>query len=221
MPPPPLVILVRHAQSEHHVLGLTGGWTDTPLTALGHEQSRRLATRLKSELGDAPIALYTSDLQRAKQTAEHIAAAFGVEAIADPRVREHNNGEAANMPLADARLRYADAFARPWLMDDRPFPGCETGRELYARVSSFMDELTATDRVPVVVSHGASGICSIARWLMLPPEVLEPIGFSLHTASITTLARDRFGGPITERVNDIGHLAGMEGWVGLDRLLPG
>ena len=40
MPPPPAIIIVRHGQSEHHVRGLTGGWTDTPLTALGHGQRR-------------------------------------------------------------------------------------------------------------------------------------------------------------------------------------
>jgi len=217
--PPPFVILVRHAQSEHHVLGLTGGWTDTPLTDLGHAQSQRLAARLKAELGDTPIALYTSDLQRALQTARHIADAFGVATIADERLREHNNGEAANMTLAEARERYADAFGRPWGIDERPFPGSESGREMYARVSSFVDELEAHGRVPVLVAHGISATCVIARWLMLTPEALEPIGFGAGTASITTLTRDRFGNPMTERVNDMAHLAGGEGWVGLGELL--
>jgi len=219
VPPPPLVILARHAQSEHHVQGLTGGWTDTPLTELGHRQSQLLAERLKTELVGATIALYTSDLQRAMQTAQHIADAFGVDPIADARLREHNNGEAANMTLAEARERYADAFARPWSIDDRPFPGSESGREMYARVSSFVDDLQADGRVPVVVAHGISGTCVIARWLMLTPDALEPIGFGAGTASITTLVRDRFGNPWTERINDVGHLDGIEGAASLARLL--
>ncbi|MEX0750614.1 MAG: histidine phosphatase family protein [Dehalococcoidia bacterium] len=219
MPEPSLVIVVRHAQSEHHVRRLTGGWTDTPLTSLGHEQSRRLAARLKSELGDTPVALYTSDFQRAMQTAAHIATEFGVEPIADARLREHNNGAAANMTLDDARARYAEAFARPWLMDDRPFPGCESRRELYERASSFLDELDGDGRLPVVVAHGASMECVIARWLRLTPEALELIGFAAHTTGVTTLVRDRFGEPGVERMNDVAHLAGMEGWVGLDGLL--
>jgi probable phosphoglycerate mutase len=218
--PPPLVIVVRHAQSEHHVLRLTGGWTDTPLTALGHEQSKRLAARLKDELADTAIALYTSDLQRAMQTAEHIAAAFGVEPVADERLREHNNGAAANMTLDDARKRYPEVFSRPWGIDERPFPGSESGREMYARVSSFVDELEADGRVPIVVAHGISGTCVIARWLMLTPEALEPIGFGAGTASITTLVRDRFGNPWTERINDVAHLAGIEGAGSLAHLLP-
>jgi probable phosphoglycerate mutase len=93
---PRLAILVRHAQSEHHVLGLTGGWTDTPLTALGHEQSRLVAARLTDELGVTPVRLYSSDLVRAHETARHIGEAFGVEAVLDERLREHNNGECAN-----------------------------------------------------------------------------------------------------------------------------
>ena len=139
---PRSLILVRHGESQHHVLGLSGGWTDTPLTDGGREQARRVAERLAQELDGARVSLYTSDLVRASQTADAIAGALGVTPVADARLREHNNGEAANMTLADARARYADAFARPWLMDDRPFPGCETGRELYARVSSFASWLS-------------------------------------------------------------------------------
>jgi probable phosphoglycerate mutase len=100
---PPLVILVRHGQSEHHVRGLTGGWTDTPLTEIGHEQAVRVAARLKEELGQTPITLYTSDLLRAGETARHIARAFGVEPVADPRIREHNNGEGAGLTIDEAR----------------------------------------------------------------------------------------------------------------------
>jgi probable phosphoglycerate mutase len=220
LPPPPLVIVVRHAQSEHHVRGLTGGWTDTPLTELGHQQSRRLAARLKTELGNARVALYTSDLRRAAQTAEHIAAALRVDPIADVRLREHNNGEAVDMTMAEARERFPGVFDQPWLIDDRPFPGSESGREFYTRVSGFVDSLADDGRVPVVVSHGAAIVCLIAAWLMLTPEALEPIGFSAHTTSITCLTRDRHGGPTVERINDVAHLAGMDGWVGIDRLIP-
>jgi probable phosphoglycerate mutase len=219
VPPPPLVIVVRHAQSEHHVRGLTGGWTDTPLTELGHEQSRRLAARLSAELREAPVSLYTSDLVRAVQTAEYLAAAFGVEPVVDARLREHNNGESANMTFADATERFPGAFDEPWLIDDRPIPGAETGREFFARVAGFVDELEADGSVPIVVSHGAAIVSLIGRWLMLTPEALEPISFSSHTTGITCLTRDRFGNPNVERINDVAHLAGMEGWVGFGRLL--
>ena len=91
------VILVRHAESEHHVKGLSGGWTDTPITEIGHEQAHRVAQRLRAELGDAPIRLFTSDLLRTRDTAGHIAEAFGVEPVADGRLREFNNGDSSQV----------------------------------------------------------------------------------------------------------------------------
>ena len=101
----------------------------------------------------------------------------------------------------------------------RPFPGAETGREFYERAGSFIDTLSADGPLPVVVSHGGTIICMVARWLRLTPEALEPIGFSTHTASITVLQSDAHGDRIVERLNDVAHLAGIEGWVGLGDLV--
>lgn len=215
---PRLIILARHGQSEHHVRRMTGGWTDTPLTALGHEQSRRLAARLRSELGETPVVVYTSDFQRAAQTAAHVAAAFGVEAIVDARLREHNNGAAANMTIEEARAAFPGA-QEPWLIDDRPYPECESGRELFERAAGFLDELQDDGRVPVVVSHGGTIEVMVARWLMLTPEAWEPISLGMHTTGVTTLSRGMWGRAMVERMNDTAHLAGMEGWVGMGELL--
>jgi broad specificity phosphatase PhoE len=219
MPPPPLIILLRHGQSEHHVRGLSGGWTQTPLTALGHEQSERAAARLKAELGEIPVRLFTSDLLRCQETARHIAAAFGVEAVPDARLREHNNGAAVDLTMTEVRERFPGVFDSPWPLDFRPFPGSETGREFYERAGAFIDTLPDKGPLPVVVSHGGTLICLVARWLGLTPEALEPVGFAFHTASITVLQTDRHGSRIVERLNDIAHVAGLDGWVGLGHLV--
>jgi len=213
MPAPELIIVTRHAQSEHHARRMTGGWTDMPLTPLGHEQSKRLAARLKIELDDTPIAIYTSDFQRAAQTAAHIATAFCAAPVADARLREYNNGAAANMTIEEARAEFPGAQG-PWLLDDRPFPGCESGRELFERAATFLDDLQDDGRVPVVVSHGGTIECMIAHWLMLAPEAVVPISLGAHTTGVTTLTRGLWGRPMVERMNDVAHLAGMEGWVG-------
>lgn len=210
MPGPSLVVAVRHAQSLHHVNGLTGGWTDTALTELGHAQARRLAERLKRDLGGERITLHTSDLLRASETAAHIAEALGVEAIADARLREHNNGEAANMLFADAQEMYAAAFAQPWTLDTVPFPGSESPRQMYERVASFIDEIEASEGVVVFVTHGASMECVIGRWLQLPEDAFRLARFAADPASITTLERDRFGRPMLRGMNDVAHLAGLE-----------
>lgn len=205
-PPPRLIILVRHAQSEHHVLRLTGGWTDTPLTELGHEQSRLLASRLRYELGAVPLRLFSSDLVRAVETARHIGEAFGVEAVVDGRLREHNNGECADLTIDEAKVRYPDTWAVPVPLDTRAYPGAETPREFYERSGAFIDGMDGEGPMPVVVTHGGTMICLVARWLRLPAEAVEPIGFSAYTTGITVLKSDEHGQRIVERLNDASHL---------------
>lgn len=216
---PRLIILARHAQSEHHVRRLTGGWTDTPLTALGHEQAALLAARLASELGGAAVAVYTSDLLRASQTAVQVGRALGVEPTSDVRLREFNNGDAANMTIEEARVAFP-AADEPWRVDDRPYPGAETFREFFARVGGFLDALADDGRVPVIVAHGGTVECLIARWLSLSPEVMEPIGFASHPTGITTLTRSAWERATVERVNDVSHLAGTAAAPVLRDLLP-
>jgi broad specificity phosphatase PhoE len=219
---PKLVVIVRHGQSEHHVRKLTGGWTDMSLTEVGHEQARRVAARLKQELGDREITLYTSDLLRAGETARHLADAFGVEPVIDERIREHNNGEAANLTIEEARVRYPAWFAEGssiWAFGSpAPAPGAETGAEFFARCASFLDSLPADGPVPVIVTHGGTIMCLVARWLLMEPHSIAAVGFTAHTTSITVLTGHRFRE--VERLNDVAHLAGMSGWVSIGDLAP-
>ena len=87
------VLFVRHGESEHHVKGLTGGWTDTPLTDLGRQQIRSTAERLKSMVKGGEL-FCCSDLLRAQQSAEIICAVLGYEPRVMQWLREINNGVA-------------------------------------------------------------------------------------------------------------------------------
>jgi broad specificity phosphatase PhoE len=113
------------------------------------------------------------------------------------------------MAFDDARARYPDAFNRAWGLDERLLPGCESGREFYDRVASFVDELRAFEGRIIVVTHGASMECLIGRWLRLAPETVASVGFAVYPASITELTRDRFARPLLERMNDVAHLAAL------------
>jgi probable phosphoglycerate mutase len=214
-----LIILARHAQSEHHVRGLTGGWTDTPLTELGHEQAQRLAKRLATELQHADVAVYASDLQRATQTATHIASALGVEPIVDARLREYNNGAAANMTIDDAHAAFPTAQNEPWRADDRPYPEAESVREFFARASAFLASLGDGVRVPIVVSHGGTIEAIVLQWLGLGPDAVEAISLGMHPTGITTLTRGSWDCAMVERMNDASHLIGMESDASLAGLL--
>lgn len=206
------LIVIRHAQSEHHVNGLTGGWTDTGLSDLGHEQARRLAERLRMELAGVPITLYASDLRRAAETAAPIAAALGVPVTPEPRLREHNNGAAAGLTIAEASRRYPESFAGPWGTDVRPFPGAETWREFDLRICSFLMEIPAAGPLPLLVTHGGTLMHIVAWWIGIGFEALQRTWFGCPPAGIAVLHAD--DGPTwshrgIDRLGDIAHLHGL------------
>lgn len=206
----PIVILVRHAESEHHIRRLSGGWTDTPLTELGREQAEAVANRLKREVA-GPVRVYTSDLKRAAETAAPIAAAFAVPAIGDWRLREHNNGEAIDLTIDEMLERFPQRpFPHP--PDHRPFPGGETAREFRARVDSFMEQLSIEDATTILVTHGGTMRPLIGHWLALSEETVSAIGFPSPVTGITVLSVGWHGMREIERLNDVGHLAGMPGY---------
>jgi broad specificity phosphatase PhoE len=81
-----------------------------------------------------------------------------------------------------------------------------------------MDELDLSGPMPILVKHGGTMRPLIAHWLGLMPEQTAGIGFPSHVTSITVLTIGWHGLPELERLNDIAHLDGMEGYVPLGML---
>ena len=82
------IITVQHTQSVHHTNGMAGSWTDWDLTELGKKQADRIGKKLKDELAGKAVTVYSSDLKRAKQTADEIAKYFDVQPILRSELRE-------------------------------------------------------------------------------------------------------------------------------------
>ena len=89
------IILVQHCQSEHHINNMSGGWTDTPLTDLGKTQAEIVGKCLKEKVNIDDFVLYSSDLLRAKQTAEIVGTHLDLDVMQDKGLREINTGVAA------------------------------------------------------------------------------------------------------------------------------
>jgi probable phosphoglycerate mutase len=83
------LLLVRHGETDWNAEGKRQGHTDRPLNDYGRRQARALAERLAGEPIDA---VYASDLARARETAEILGAAFGLDVAVDPDLREKNWG---------------------------------------------------------------------------------------------------------------------------------
>ncbi|EGO63947.1 histidine phosphatase family protein [Acetonema longum] len=209
------IVLIRHAAAEHHINGLTGGWTDSALTEQGCRQAALLAERLHQELNLRPISLYTSDLRRARETAAILGSVCGIEPLATPDLRELNNGLAAGKTEAQAQ-KLALARTKSFL-DWQHYPGAETWRQLYIRSSRFMRELAAQadrgDTLPVLVAHSGSIKTIVAWWIDVDIASLEKlhVSFDISPASITVLRRNKWQESTIERLNDTAHLyaAGM------------
>jgi broad specificity phosphatase PhoE len=91
------------------VEGRWQGQADPPLNERGQEQARHAARSLH-QFGF--VALYSSDLRRAMETAHIIGAEMGLEVIPEPRLREINLGRWQGMLSADIQAQYPDEFRR-------------------------------------------------------------------------------------------------------------
>ena len=90
--------IVRHGQTDWNVEGRYQGQADRPLNAVGLAQAQQAAEQLR---GRDFAAIYSSDLQRARVTAEIIAGQLGLPVQVDRRLREVNQGEWEGLLTAD------------------------------------------------------------------------------------------------------------------------
>ena len=83
------LLLVRHGETDWNAAGRLQGHTDRPLSDYGREQARRLAAEIEGEDFDA---IYSSDLARARETAEIVAERLRLPVVLDPDLREKDWG---------------------------------------------------------------------------------------------------------------------------------
>ena len=91
------VYFVRHGQTVWNVENKICGVTDSPLTALGHEQAQALGRKVLAE-GLRADAILCSPLTRARDTAMEIAAITGLPVTVEPRLIEQNFGKWEGTP---------------------------------------------------------------------------------------------------------------------------
>lgn len=204
--------VVTHPEAQHHTDGLVGGWFDSSLTPAGRAQADRIAARVRDLVPvGADVELYSSDLARAVQTAEPLAAVLQVEPVLVPGLREKSYGDAEGMPQSwlDAR------FVPPPPVGDRMghhegVAGSETRRELGSRVYQAVDAVLSSGcSHQVVVTHGFAVTFIVAAWIGMPLESTGLVNVRVSSGSITLLEEDDyFHNRTLVRVNDTAHLGG-------------
>jgi len=159
------VLLARHGQTDDNLPPLRfQGFRDTPLNDTGRVQAHELAEKIAARSG--PIAsLWSSDLSRARETAEIVGARIGVAPRLDPRLREANRGEWEGHLFPEIERADPERFAA-WMRGGASwrFPGGESLQEQQDRVMASLAEIAATRELPALaVCHGGSirvALCS-------------------------------------------------------------
>jgi broad specificity phosphatase PhoE len=147
-----IILLARHGQSDWNAARRWQGRADRPLTEKGREQARALAERLAHiELE----AIYSSNLRRASETAQAVAAEQGLDVVELPELREVDVGSWSGLTREEAERRFPDGFLR-WREGFEGWDDGESYTEMTKRVLQAVREIARRHREgPVlVVSHG-------------------------------------------------------------------
>jgi len=204
------VILLRHGQTDENARGILQGQSQTALNASGLEQAQLLAARLRTYEPRAE-ALVTSDLARARQTADAVAAALGIDYVERPAWRERGFGPFEGRTIGEADVwRAANGH---W-----DLPGAEPTAAFQERVRAALEDLVrefGSTYCVAVVTHGAvlRNILNLLGDGRLPRVQGEPPPESVPIANCAimhlevewideTVAAWRVHG-----VNDVDHLA--------------
>jgi broad specificity phosphatase PhoE len=147
------ILLARHGETASNVAGRLQGHTDISLNEVGRGQARALAARLA---GAGLTAIWTSDLARARETGEIIAAELGRAApTIDPELRERHYGIFEGLTREECMARDLAAWTT-WVRETGAPPGGEPGTDATARLARALRRIADGDGGPVlVVSHGA------------------------------------------------------------------
>jgi broad specificity phosphatase PhoE len=148
------ILLARHGETDWNAQRRWQGHADQPLNARGRTQARELAARLASVRLDA---VYSSDLQRARDTADTVARSQDLEVRTTPDLREVDVGSWSGLTRAEAEAKYPDAYGR-WLQGGEGWDDGETYEELRERVVRAIRQIAKQhegERV-LVVAHGGT-----------------------------------------------------------------
>jgi broad specificity phosphatase PhoE len=146
------ILLARHGETDWNAAHRWQGWADRPLTARGREQARSLADALAA----LPLAaVYSSDLERARATAEIVAGRHGLLVTQDPRLREVDVGCFSGLTNAEVRERFPDAYER-WYTGGEGWDDGESYAQMTERVLAAIHDIAGAMHGGhvAVIAHG-------------------------------------------------------------------
>ena len=191
---PTRIYLVRHGATEWAKTGQHTSRTDLPLTPEGEEEARRLGRLLQ---GVHFEAVYSSDMQRARRTAE--LAGFP-DLIVTPLLREYDYGEYEGVTTDEIRRTRPD-----WELFRDGCPGGESPEQVATRADHVVQRVRSVAGDVLLFSSGHFPRVLAARWIGV--EAIVGRSFMLATASLSGLSHEHsMDQPAIHLWNDTRHV---------------
>lgn len=184
--------LVRHGETPWNAERRIQGQTDIGLSDTGLAQ----ATLAGRALAGQPVAaLYSSDLTRARSTAERIGACLGLAPVLAPQFRERRYGIFEGLTYDQARAQHPDAY-RAFETRDPAYGvpgGGESLVQMRARVAPALETLAQAHpgELVVLVTHG--GVLDILNRYLRALPLEAPRDFQIPNAGFNWVRREGAG----------------------------
>ena len=198
------IITIQHTQSVHHTNGMVGSWTDWELSELGVNQAKKIGEKLKAELDGRKFVMYSSDLLRAKQTAENVGNYLGITPIFKSELRERNLGKCCGKSVQWLRENIEQ---QEKTIDDRLFSDAESRRDEWNRLKPFFDEIMTNDEESIIiVSHGDLLSVFNTMFLGLDVETINDCEMFGLAGGVSYMFENNEGKRFIKRISDMSYI---------------
>ena len=199
------ILTIQHTQSIHHTNGMVGSWTDWDLTETGKRQADSIGRKLSGELRGKNFVMYSSDLARARQTAEIVGKHLGIAPILRRELRERNLGKCVGKSVQWLR---ENMECQERTIDDRMFLDAESRRDEWNRLLPFFQEILSNEEENIIlVSHGDLLSVFNAMWLGLDAEALNRAELFGLAGGVSWMFRNDEGKRFVKRLSDMSYLS--------------
>jgi broad specificity phosphatase PhoE len=142
-----MILLARHGETTFNAEGrFQGHSAKAVLTEKGREEARALA---EEAAGEGIVALYTSPLARARETAQIVGERLGLEPVVDERFAETETGDWTEVCYADVPPDQFEAWKHAG--DGWRYPGGESLNEQQERVVAGLVDVTQRMELPALI----------------------------------------------------------------------
>lgn len=170
---PRRVVLWRHGRTAWNVENRAQGQRDVPMDEVGVAQAADAAPHLAAL---DPAFVWSSDLTRARDTADALARLTGLPVVTDPRLREYDVGLRAGYTFEEFRAAHPEVHRRFFGDPHFHVPGAEEVGQVARRVGDVIRDATQAlppGRVGVLVGHGAALTSGLLGFFDAPPHLRD------------------------------------------------